>query len=57
LTRISLAKGKYGIIDLDTPLETSAGRPRPEKIQSSINKCLTDVLSNLLVRDKKADER
>jgi hypothetical protein len=27
LTRISLAKGKYGIIDLDAPLETSAVHP------------------------------
>jgi hypothetical protein len=44
----------------------AAGRPRPrtaleaasiEKIQSSINKCLANVSSNLLIRDKKADER
>jgi hypothetical protein len=28
-----------------------------DKIQSSINKCLTNVSSNLLIRDKKADER
>jgi hypothetical protein len=28
-----------------------------EKIHLSINKCLIDASSNLLIRDKKADER
>jgi hypothetical protein len=62
LTRISLAKGKDDVIDLDALLATLAGRPiwnaakataleaaLTEKIQSSINKCLADVLLNLLV--------
>jgi hypothetical protein len=28
-----------------------------QKIQLSINKCLIDASSNLLIRDRKADER
>jgi hypothetical protein len=66
-----LGQGQNGVIDLDAPLAASAGRPicsraakataleaaSIEKIQSSINKCLANVSSNLLIRDKKADER
>jgi hypothetical protein len=66
-----LEKGKDGIIDLDASLATSAGRPignrvakaaaleatSTENIQSSISKCLADASSNLVVRDKKANER
>ncbi|KAK1693647.1 hypothetical protein QYE76_010344, partial [Lolium multiflorum] len=70
LTRLSLSKGK-DVIDLDAPLATSAGRPignkaakaaladaaSSEKTQASITKCLVEVSSTLLSRDKKADER
>ena len=66
-----MAKGKDAAIDLDAPLNTSSGRPignkaakaaaleaaSTEKTQSSINKCLAKVSSNLLIRDAKADER
>jgi hypothetical protein len=59
------------VIDLDAPLTASAGRPirkrgakattleaaLTEKIQSSIKKCLADVASNLLIHDKKVNER
>ena len=67
---ISLAKGKDAAIDLDALLNTSLGRPignkvakaaaleaaSTEKMQSSINKCIAEVSSNLLIRDAKADE-
>ncbi|KAK1684066.1 hypothetical protein QYE76_044914 [Lolium multiflorum] len=70
LTCLSLSKGK-DTIDLDAPLVTSAWRPTGnkaakaaladaascEKTQASITKCLADVSSTFLSRDKKADER
>jgi hypothetical protein len=54
-----------------SPLATSAGRPignkadkaaladaaATEKTQSSITKCLAEISSTLLIRDKKADEK
>jgi hypothetical protein len=66
-----LAKGKDGILEPDAAVTALARRPignkaakataleasSSEKIQSSINKCLMDVSSNLLIRDKKASER
>lgn len=71
LTRLNLAKEKDGAVDLDAPLNASAGRPvgnkaakaaaleaaSAEKAQTSINKCLAEVSSTLLIRDAKADER
>ncbi|KAK1630282.1 hypothetical protein QYE76_004597 [Lolium multiflorum] len=68
--RQSLSKGKDAI-DLDASLATSAGSPignkvakaaladaaSSEKMQASITKCLVEVSSTLLSRDKKADER
>jgi hypothetical protein len=70
LTRLSLSKGKDAI-DLDAPLATSTGRPTgnkaakaaladaasSEKTQASITKCLADVSSTFISRDKKADQR
>ena len=71
LTRLNMAKEKAGAVDLDAPLNASAGRPVghkaekaaaleaafADKTQTSINKCLADVSSNLLICDAKADER
>jgi hypothetical protein len=71
LTHISLAKGKDGIVDLDAPVIALAGFPTgnkvakatalegalTEKIPLSINKCIDDVSSNLIIHDKKANER
>nr|XP_051190051.1 uncharacterized protein LOC127303349 [Lolium perenne] len=70
LTRLSMSKGKDAI-DLDAPLATSTGRPTgnkaakaaladaasSEKTQASITKCLADVSSTFLSRDKKTDQR
>nr|XP_051203983.1 uncharacterized protein LOC127317464 [Lolium perenne] len=70
LTRLSLSKGK-DVIDPDAPLATSTGRPTgnkaakaaladtasSEKTQASITKCLADVSSTFISRDKKADQR
>jgi hypothetical protein len=64
---LALSKGKDGAIDLDVPLATSAWGPignkaakvalldatAAEKTQSSINKCLAEVSSTLLIHDKK----
>jgi hypothetical protein len=64
-------KDKHGIIDLEAPLATSAGRPTGEKatkatalekmiahrVQTSINKCLADVSENLLMRGTMIDKR
>jgi hypothetical protein len=71
LTRISTSNGKHGAFDLDAPLVTSARSPignkdakaaladttTTEKTHSSITKCLAEVSSTLLIRDKKDDER
>jgi hypothetical protein len=66
-----LAKGKDGIVDLDAPVIALAGFPTgnkaakaaalegalTEKISLSINKCIADVSSNIIIRNKKANER
>jgi hypothetical protein len=68
---IQLAKAKDLIIDLDAPLATSVGRPvgnkaakvvaletaTADRVQASIDKCLVDVSSTLLMRDTESDER
>jgi hypothetical protein len=45
------------LLNLDAPLATPAGRPIGNKdakaAQSSVNKCLVEVSSILLIRDKK----
>jgi hypothetical protein len=62
-----LSKGKDGTIDLDTlialvgcPFENRAAKAtaleEASTDQSSIKNYLVDVLSNLLIHDKKADE-
>jgi hypothetical protein len=63
-----LEKGKDGLIDLYAPLIASVVHPigkkaskavaleavSTDKTLSSINKCIVDVSSNLLIPDKKA---
>jgi hypothetical protein len=71
LTRIQLAKNKKDFIDLEVPMWTLAGRPlgnnaakqaaiqmvSSDRVQLSIDKCLTNVSANLLIRGAKNGER
>jgi hypothetical protein len=71
LTCIQFAKNKEDVIDLEAPLSTSAGRPVGNKaaklaaieatssdmIQSSVDKFVTNVSTNFLIRKAKRAEQ
>ena len=72
-TRIALRKAAEaeGVVDLDAPVATSAGRPidnkkakavvndaaSSDRVLSAMDKCLSDVSSNMASRAEKSDQR